>query len=332
MQLDGAEVAPAEAPPVLDDGELHLPDGGHPAHRLIDRVVAAGIGQGVDLVQLPADQGLGGQVLHQVLFALLLDDDLAADTVLVVHLDAAGFGVGQLVRGHLFVAGALDIAGGQVVEVGHIAGAGQIGDGGDVLPGGQAAGDGGGLPLPHAEADQVAAGVLGDAGQDGVQPVVVVGEAAQRRLQPAQDDRQVGVGLLGQPGVDGGAAVGAGAGFAPGGVFVLGPGDLGHRVVADHAVHIAAPDEEAVLRPAEPLEVLAVGVAGLGQHPHLIALGFQQAADDGGAEAGVVDVGVAAHHHKVQLVPPAGFHIGAADRQKTACLIHSGFIISYQYI
>ena len=45
-------------------------------------------------------------------------------------------------------------------------------------------------------------------------------------------------------------------------------------------------------------------------------LGFQQAADDGSAEAGVVHIGVTAHHHKVQLVPAACFHVCPADGQK----------------
>ncbi len=106
------------------------------------------------------------------------------------------------------------------------------------------------------------------------------------------------------------------AALAAGGVFVLGAGDLCDGIVADHAVHVAAADEEAVLRLAEPLEVLAVGVAWLGQHADLIALGFQQTADDGSAKAGVVHIGIAAHHHKVQLLPPAGLHIGPADGKK----------------
>ena len=97
MQLDGAEVAAAEAAAVLDDGELHLADGGHAAHALVDGVVAAGVGQGVHLVQLPAHQRLCGDVLHQILFALLLYNDLAADHVLIVHLDAAGLGIRRLI-------------------------------------------------------------------------------------------------------------------------------------------------------------------------------------------------------------------------------------------
>ena len=193
-----------------------------------------------------------------------------------------------------------------MVEVGQVAGAVHVRDALHRLPGGKAAGDLHGLVFAHAKADDVRAGVLGNAGQHGVQPVIVVGKAAQGRFQTAQDHRQVGIGLLGKAGVHGGAAVRACTALAAGGVFVLGAGDLGHGIVADHAVHVAAADEKAVLGLAEPLEVLAVGVAGLGQHADLIALGFQQAADDGGAKAGVVHIGVAAHHHKVQLVPARG--------------------------
>ena len=106
MQLDGAEVAAAEAAAVLDDGELHLPDGRHAAHALVDGVVAAGVGQRIHLVQLPAHQRLCRDVLHKVLFTLLLDNDLAADHVLIVHLDAAGSGVGHLIGGHFPETGA----------------------------------------------------------------------------------------------------------------------------------------------------------------------------------------------------------------------------------
>jgi len=316
MQLDGAEVAAAEAAAVLDDGELHLPDGGHAAHGLVDGVIPAGVGQGVDLVQLPAHQRLCRDVLHQILLALLLHDDLAADHVLIVHLDAAGLGVGGLIAGHLFEAGTLHIPLRQVVEVGQVAGAVHIGDLLHRFSGGQTAGDLHGLVFAHAKADDVRTGTLSDAGQHGVHPVIVVGKAPQGGFQTAQDDRQIRVSFLGQFGVHGGAAVRAGTALAAGRIFVLGAGDLGHGIVADHAVHVAAANEEAVLRLAEPLEVLAVGVAGLGQHAHLVALGFQQAADDGSAEAGVVHIGVTAHHHKVQLVPAPGFHVCPADGQK----------------
>ena len=72
----------------------------------------------------------------------------------------------------------------------------------------------------------VCCGLLGDAGQDGVQPVVVVGKAAERGFQTAQNDGQVRVCLLGKSGVDGGAAVGPCAALAAGGILVLRAGGI----------------------------------------------------------------------------------------------------------
>ena len=148
-------------------------------------MVPAGVGQGVHLVQLSAHQRLCGDVLHQILFALLLYNDLAADHVLIVHLDAAGLGVGGLIAGHLFKTGALHIPLGQVVEIGQVAGAVHVRDALHRLPGGKAAGDLHGLVLAHAKADEIGSGVLRNAGQNGVQPVIVVGKPAQAGFQTA---------------------------------------------------------------------------------------------------------------------------------------------------
>ena len=203
-----------------------------------------------------------------------------------------------------------------MLKIRHIAGAVHIGDALHRLPCRQAAGNGRGLPLAHAKADDICAGVLCDAGQHGIQPVIVMSKPPQRCFQSAQDHRQIRVRLLCQAGIDRGAAVRPGTGLAAGGILILRPGDLGHRIVADHTVHVASADKEAIFRLAKPLEVLAVGIAGLGQHAHPVALGLQQAADDRGPKAGVVYIGVAAHHYKIQLIPSAGFHISPADREK----------------
>ena len=45
--------------------------------------------------------------------------------------------------------------------------------------------------------------------------------------------------------------------------------------------------------------------------------------DDGGAKAGVVHIGVAAHHHEVQPVPSPGLHVGPADGEKFGVMFHS---------
>ena len=143
-----------------------------------------------------------------------------------------------------------------------------------------------------------------------------MGEPAQGCFQTAQNDRQIRIGLLCQPGINGRAPVGACAGFAAGRIFVLGTRNFRDRIMAHHAVNIAAADEKAVFRLAEPLEILAVGITGLRQHADFIALGLEQAADDGGAKAGMVDVSVAAHDHKIQLIPAPGLHVRPADGKK----------------
>ena len=97
--------------------------------------------------------------------------------------NAASLGIRRLIRRHLFKACALHVALGQMVEVGHVTGAVHVRDVLHRFPGGKAAGDLHGLVLAHAKADDVRAGILGDAGQHGVQPVVIVGKAAQRSFQ-----------------------------------------------------------------------------------------------------------------------------------------------------
>ncbi|MGY4433055.1 hypothetical protein ACVWWO_005532 [Bradyrhizobium sp. F1.13.1] len=60
------------------------------------------------------------------------------------------------------------------------------------------------------------------------------------------------------------------------------------------------------------------------------ALRLQQPADDGHAEAGVVDIGIAGHQHDVAGIPAERIHLGAAHREERsrlarACLGHQGF-------
>ena len=141
-------------------------------------------------------------------------------------------------------------------------------------------------------------------------------EPPQRSFQTAQNDRQIRIGLFGQLGVNRRAAVRACATLAARRIFIFCTRNFCHRVVADHTVYVAAADEEAVLRLSEPLKILAVTVAGLCQHAHLVALCFQQTADDGRTKAGVVHIGVAAHDHEIQLIPSPRFHVRTVDGKK----------------
>ena len=179
MQSNGAEIAAAVTAAVLHDGKLHLFQAGHAAHRVVAWVGTAGKRQVEHFVQLQPVQGLCGRILHQIPLPLLLHHRLAGHTVLLVHLDAAGLGVGHLVGAHPGKAGAFHVAGGQPGKVRHVAGAGQVGNGGNALPRRQPIGDDHCLPLAHAKADQVRAGILHNAGQHCVHPIIVMGKSPQ---------------------------------------------------------------------------------------------------------------------------------------------------------
>ena len=98
---------------------------------------------------------------------------------------------------------------------------------------------------------QVGLGVEQDRPADGVAPVVVMGQPAQRRLDAAGDDRHARERLAGALAVGQRRAVGPQADPAAGAVGVVVADLLVGRVVVDHAVHVAGADAEEQPRPAE---------------------------------------------------------------------------------
>ena len=96
-----AEVAAAEAAAVVDDRELNLLNRRHAAHRLIHRVIGAHIRQTVGEVHLLGGQRECGRILYEQAAAVLLNDRLAADMIVLVVLDFDGLRIFALVRQHL---------------------------------------------------------------------------------------------------------------------------------------------------------------------------------------------------------------------------------------
>ena len=119
----GAEVAGPEAAPVVSDGEAHLLDARHPAQRLVAGVIRPLVGQLVHPVEGFRVQHGHGRVLHHDGIAVALDDGLAPHLVLLVLLDAAGYGVLPLARlvgdAHLLVRGAFGAGAGGVLPHRH---------------------------------------------------------------------------------------------------------------------------------------------------------------------------------------------------------------------
>src|SRR5699024_550146 len=114
---------------------------------------------------------------------------------------------------------------------------------------------------------------------------VVVGEAPQRGLQPADDDGGVRIQLPQLAGVDDGGAVGAAARLAAGGVGVVAALALGSGVVGDHRVNVAAGDQKGVFGCAK-LHVVPVGDR-LGDDADRKSQRLDDAGDDRRAKAGV---------------------------------------------
>ena len=316
VEGQGAEVAPAEAAPVVGHGEADLLDGGHAPQGLVHGVDLPGVGQLRHRVQLLPAQGHGGGIHHQDPVPVGLADGPAPDGVVLLILHLGGQGVVPLAGGHILKGGHVHGGEGDLRVGGGIGGAPHVGEGAHRLPGGQPPGDLPGGPLPHAVDQQVRLGVEEDGAADLVIPVVVVGEAAETGLQAADDDGGAGEGLPGPVGVDDGGPVGPQAHPVPRAVGVGGPALLGGGVVGHHGVDVAPADHHAVPGLAHSPEGVGAVPVRLGQHRHPVALRLQHPGDDGRAEAGVVHIGVGGDHQKVVVPPVPGLHVLPADGEK----------------
>ena len=316
MKGQGAEVAPAEAAPIVGDGEPHLLDG---RHRLfVHGVHLPHEGQVVEPVQLLSGQGALGRVGDEIAPLTGLHHAAATDGVVFVILQLCGLGVGFLVLPHALVGGrghgAIDAFcrirsdERRAPHIGDVPHRDFLGEpAGDLFRG----------RFSHAVHQQIRRRVKEDGAAHLVVPVVIVGKAAQRRLQPADDDGHAAAEGLPRPiGVHDGRPIGTQPHFSGGGIEILLPPTLGHSVVRHHAVQISAADEHAEAGLAHSSEGGTVVPVRLRQHRHPIALRLQQTGDEGGAEAGVVDVGVRRHHQKVVIVPVPRQHLLSAHGQK----------------
>ncbi len=208
MEGQGAEIAGPEASPVVGDGKAHLLNGGNAPHFVIHRVRLPDVGQLGHPVQLRRGQGIGGRVHNQKPLPVLLDNGLAGHRVVFQILHHVGLGIGLFGGGHLRKGG--DLHPGIGADAGiasDYAGASDIGDLLHWRPGGQPGGDLQGGGFPHAVGEDIRLGVKEDGTAHLVLPVIVVGEAAEGRLQPADDDGDISKNLPDPVGVDDGGAV-----------------------------------------------------------------------------------------------------------------------------
>ena len=289
----------------------------------------AGVGQGVDLVHLFRGQGPGRRRQHQGAVAHhLLGPGVLAVHLLFQHLGQAqqfrGLGLHGLVRGQLHARQVEPFLGqihGDVVLV-HLGQPGRAVDAVQALAFGQTAGAFQHGQLAHAVDEQVGLGIQQDGAAQAVGPEIIMGGAAQRGLDAAQDHRQAGEGLTGQVGIDQTGAVGTRTGLAAGGVGIVVALFAEGRVVGQHGVQRAGADAHEKPGTAHDQQVVGRLPAGLGHDAHTEAVGHQPAAQQHGPEGRVVHIGIAVDQQHVQFLPAQGLHLGAAHGQEAGLAVH----------
>ena len=234
--------------------------------------------------------------------------------ILLLHVKAAR--VVELVGGKVVPAGQQVVVVDLVERTRAVDGAVDIGDLVDGQSRVERVGDLDNRVLAHAVDEDVGARIEQHRALELILPVVVVGQAAQTRLDAADDDGGVLERLADEVAVDRDGTIGAVPLLATGGIGVGVAAVLGHRIVVDHGVHVAGTDEKAQARLAEHRDAGGVGPVGLADDAHFVAVRVEYAADDGHTKARVVHVGVAANVDKVALVPAARIHVGAADGEE----------------
>ena len=313
----GAEGASAEASAVQVHGEAYHLVGGY-GLVLVSRVGQARVGQCEGGIELGGGHGRTGRVDHDVASAGLLDEAPGLDAVRLFFYMPEVFGVFGLVFQAGFVRVEHDVAGfGRGRGGRHPGGLRHVGELPDRGAGLQPACDFAHRLLTHAINEQVGAGVGQYALFELAGPVVVMGEPPHGCFYAAYDQGHVGIEAFDQVRVGDGAVVRPHACLSAGRIGVVGAEAFVRGVVVDHGVHASGAYGEKEPRPAEFLEVAqVVAPVGLGHYGHAQALCFQGAAYDGGAEGGMVHIGIARKEDDVHAVPAAQFEFLAARGQE----------------
>ena len=143
-----------------------------------------------------------------------------------------------------------------------------------------------------------------------------MGETPEARLHAADDEGDILPAFPDSAAVGNGRPVRAEAGLSAGGVAVAAPPLLRCGEAAEHGVEVPRRDEGGQTGAAEGKKGVLRPPVGLGDHPHPVPPAFKYPGDHGGAEGGVVNVGVSADHEEVDLLPPPDVHVLPADGEK----------------
>ncbi len=185
----------------------------------------------------------------------------------------------------------------------HEGGAAQIGDLVDRRAGREPMRDLDDLPLGVAEHEQVRLRVQQHGPAHLLAPVVEVRDAAQRRLDAADDDGHILERFARALRVHHHAAIRPLAALATRRVRIIGADALVRGVAVHHRIHVAGGDAEEQVGLAELLERLGALPVRLRDDADAESLRLEQPPHDGHAEAGVVHVRIAGDDDDVAGIP-----------------------------
>ena len=315
VERERAEVAPAEAPAVVDDAKAHLLNGRNAAEGIVHRVGLARVRQRRDRVQLLRFERHGRRVDDKEFIAVRLRERLSPDGVVLGVFRARGESVFLRIVPHFLKRRQEHRALRRFIGNDR-----RAADAAQGLAVAQAVCGLERCALAHAVDKDIRARVENDAPADLIVPVIVMREPAQRGLHPAEQDGDAGERLPRAVGVHGAGAVGPQPGLTAGGIEILAAALFRRRIVRDHAVEIARADENAELGPPHRRKHGGVVPRGLREHRHAVARVLEQPPDDGRAERRVIDISVARHEQYIVPVPATREHILARDGQKILCI------------
>ena len=275
-------------------------------------------GQVVEPVQLLPGQGALGRVHNEEPALTGLHHAAAPDGVVFVVLQLSGYGILFFILPDALVGGRRHRPINALFRT--LAQKCRAPDVGNILHrrlSGKPPGDFSRGRLPHAVHQQIRRCIKENRPAHLIVPIVVVGKAPQRRLQPADDNGcAASEGLPGPVGIHNGSPVGTITHLTPRGVEILVPPPLRHGVVGHHTVQVSPSDEHAKPGLSHFGKGRVVVPIRLGKHCHPIALCLQKPGDKRAAEAGVVDVGISHHHQEIIVVPVPGPHLLPAHRKE----------------
>ena len=168
--------------------------------------------------------------------------------------------------------------------------------------------------LSHSIGDKIRSRIQQDRPAYLVRPVIVMAQTAQAGFDPSDNDGRVFISPADQIAVDNDRVVRPSAHNAAGTIGVLLPVTAGDGIMVDHGIHIAGGDQETQTGFSQYPDTFRVFPVRLADHAHCIAMGLQDPADNGAAEAGMVHVGIPADIYKIQPVQAGFFHILSIHR------------------